>query len=219
LGAVFTELQSNGDERVMQYASRALSKVEQRYSNTERELLAIVWAVTKKFCFYVEYRSVKVFTDHKALIGRTRLTEESKRLVRMWMKLQKFNVHIEHKAGADMTSAEALSQFVARAAPVEDRKILIRQRHEELGHRSQKTTYESLKTTGPWLGMRKLIWETIIKFPICNKYNILTKCVGSKICPIETSRPNELIWQEIWGKVTLTPDRYGYCCVAIDHFS
>jgi RNase H-like domain found in reverse transcriptase/Reverse transcriptase (RNA-dependent DNA polymerase) len=49
LGAVLTQIQSNGDERVLQYASRTLSKVEQRFSNTKRELFAIVWAVTKSF--------------------------------------------------------------------------------------------------------------------------------------------------------------------------
>jgi Integrase zinc binding domain len=132
------------------------------------------------------------------------LTKESKRLVRMWMKLQKFNIHIEHRAGADMTAADALCRFVAGAAPVEDRKILIMQRHEELGQRSWKTTYESLKTTHSWPRMRRLIWETIIKFSICNKYNIPTTRVGSKIRPIETSRPYELLCLDIWEKLTLT---------------
>jgi RNase H-like domain found in reverse transcriptase len=42
LGAVLTQIQPNGESRVKQYASRTLNAVEQRYSNTERKLLAIV---------------------------------------------------------------------------------------------------------------------------------------------------------------------------------
>jgi RNase H-like domain found in reverse transcriptase len=44
----------NGEIRNICYVSRILSKVERKYSHTERELLAVVWAVTKKFRFYVE---------------------------------------------------------------------------------------------------------------------------------------------------------------------
>jgi Integrase zinc binding domain len=135
------------------------------------------------------------------------------------MELQEFNIHIEHKAGADMTAADALSRFVAGAAPVEHRKVLIMQRHEELGHRSWKTTYKSLKSTHSWPQMRQLIRETTIKCPIGNKYNIPTTQVGNKLCPNETLRPNELLCLDIWGKLTLPPDGYVYCCVAIDHFS
>jgi RNase H-like domain found in reverse transcriptase len=90
------------EERVICYASRSLSETEQRYSNTERELLAIVWAVTKKFRFYAENRKIKVFTDHKPLVGRCKLLEESCRVVRLWIKLEEFEIFIEHKAGVEM---------------------------------------------------------------------------------------------------------------------
>jgi RNase H-like domain found in reverse transcriptase len=52
LGAVPTQIQPDGESRVVHYASRTLNAVKQRYLNTERELLAIMWAVTKKFRFY-----------------------------------------------------------------------------------------------------------------------------------------------------------------------
>jgi len=49
LGAMLAQVAPSGEVRVLEFASRVLTDVERRYSNTERELLAILWAVTKKF--------------------------------------------------------------------------------------------------------------------------------------------------------------------------
>ena len=43
LGAVLVQ-EKNGDSRAVCYASRSLSQVERRYSQTEKEALALVWA-------------------------------------------------------------------------------------------------------------------------------------------------------------------------------
>jgi RNase H-like domain found in reverse transcriptase len=99
-------------------------------------LLAIVWSVTKKFRFYTEYRKIKVYTKHKALIKKTKLTEESKRVVKLWFKQAEFDLTIEDIAGTSMAAADALSQYVAGAAPINDYTNVIMSRHIELGHRS-----------------------------------------------------------------------------------
>jgi RNase H-like domain found in reverse transcriptase len=138
LGA--TLMQTHGKEdRVICYASRSLSETEQRYWNTERELMAIVWAVTKKFRFHAENRKIKVYTDHKPLVGGCKLSEESHRAVRLWMKLEKFEITIERKAGVEMGVADALSRYVAGAAIESiDRSELIWNTDRVLGHRSWK---------------------------------------------------------------------------------
>ena len=56
------------DGKVISYASRALSDVESRYSQTEREMLAVVWDV-EHFHPYVYGAQFSVVTDHKPLIG------------------------------------------------------------------------------------------------------------------------------------------------------
>jgi RNase H-like domain found in reverse transcriptase len=75
LGATLSP-KGNRETRTICYTSRILSEVEQKYFNTQRKLLAVVWAIKKKFWFYVENRRVKVFTDHKPLVERCKLTEE-----------------------------------------------------------------------------------------------------------------------------------------------
>ena len=65
IGAVLTRLQ-DGVWRVISYASRNLTDVERRYSQTEKEALALVWAC-ERFNLYVYGRDFELETDHKPL--------------------------------------------------------------------------------------------------------------------------------------------------------
>ena len=67
LGAILTLKHPDG-QKVITYASKALSPVEQRYSQTEREALAVVWAC-EHFHVYILGVPVTVVTDHKPLLG------------------------------------------------------------------------------------------------------------------------------------------------------
>lgn len=56
-----------GTESPIAYHSRTLSKSERSYSQTDREALAIVFAVIK-INQYFEGRGFKIITDHKPLL-------------------------------------------------------------------------------------------------------------------------------------------------------
>ena len=54
------------ENKIVWYASRALSPTEQRYSQTERECLAIVWGV-EHFHLYLFGKSFTLISDHRSL--------------------------------------------------------------------------------------------------------------------------------------------------------
>ena len=65
LGAVLTQMSKDGP-RIISYASRSLTGTETRYSQTEKEALALIWAC-EKFHPYIYGVPFELITDHKPL--------------------------------------------------------------------------------------------------------------------------------------------------------
>ena len=68
LGAILIQRGNNNEEHIVAYASRSLTDVEQRYSQTEREALAVVWSC-EHFHIYIHGKPVTIHTDHKPLVA------------------------------------------------------------------------------------------------------------------------------------------------------
>ena len=67
LGAVLGQLDANGHERPIVYLNRKLLSREQNYTTSEKECLAIVWAIGKLH-YYLYDDAFTVYSDHKSLV-------------------------------------------------------------------------------------------------------------------------------------------------------
>ena len=72
----------------IQYASRALTEIEKRYSQIENEMLSIVYGLTR-FHTYTYGRKVTIYNDHKPLAAvlKKPIADSPVRLQRMLCRI------------------------------------------------------------------------------------------------------------------------------------
>lgn len=108
IGAVLGQTLDQG-EVVVAYASRTLGRNEQKFSATERECIAVIWAV-ERFRPYVEGAHFTVVTDHHSLLWLHNLNDPQGRLARWILRLQPFNFTLVHRKGKDHVVPDILSR-------------------------------------------------------------------------------------------------------------
>ena len=95
----------------MIYVSRTLTPAEAHYSNIERELLGVVFAM-ERLHNYVYGEPVRVQTDHKPLetIWKKRIATASPRLQRLLLRLARYEIQLEYIREKDNSIEDALSR-------------------------------------------------------------------------------------------------------------
>lgn len=120
LGAVIMQ-----DGKPVEFAAKSLTECQQRYSQIEKELLAVVFAV-QRFKYYC-YGSgqVMVETDHKPLIGimAKDICLLSPRLAAMRLQLLSFSIELVYRPGKELVLADTLSRSCPAGTQI----------HEDLG--------------------------------------------------------------------------------------
>ena len=110
LGAVLTQKQKNGP-RVLCYASRSLTDTERRYSQTEKEAQALVWAC-EKFHPYVYGVPFDLVTDHKPLeVIYGPRSKPCAHIERWVLRMQPYKFKVKYEPGPS-NIADPLSRLV-----------------------------------------------------------------------------------------------------------
>lgn len=237
LGAVLCQLHPpNNKLRVVAYASRLLHNAEHRYTNTERELLAIEWAVCDRFRLELTGLNFEVHTDHAALVHECRLKEPTSRIHRMLLKLDGFDCKIIYRPGIQNGAADFLSRLPNEPvhstnsavcsinhertlAPPQQRLNIIRDYHVTgLHHFGLKKTYAAISQRFYWPGMARDIKTFLLGCHECQHYNTAKKPIID-INPINSTTTHELLNVDIVGPLPTSNSGHRYIIIAIDHFS
>ena len=130
LGVVLLQ-EHNGALRPVAFASHTLSAAERNYTVTEKECLAIIFAL-KKFDMYLDGATFTIQTDHQALTWLKNLKNPAGRLARLALTLQGYNFSIEYRPGKSNIAADALSRAPLPPQEKEEATELVAVTNEEL---------------------------------------------------------------------------------------
>lgn len=116
LGAVLVQ-SDNGGSRVIAYGNKSLTDVEKRYCQTEKEALALVWAVEHFRMYLYGKQTFDLVTDHKPLevIFGSR-SKPCARIERWVLRLQAYNFRVVYRPGKT-NIADCLSRLCPTDSP------------------------------------------------------------------------------------------------------
>ncbi len=121
LGAVLSHRTADGSEQPISFTSRTLSSAEKKYSQIEKEALALVFAV-KRFNQYLQGNHCTIHSDHKPLQYLFNANKQipvmaSARMQRWALILGAYSYSISYKPGKTMAHADALSRLPLSDSP------------------------------------------------------------------------------------------------------
>ncbi|XP_052723860.1 uncharacterized protein LOC128193792 [Vigna angularis] len=141
------------------YASKVLNGAQLNYATTEKEFLAIVYAL-EKFRPYLIGSKVIIYTDHAAIKYLLTKPDSKPRLIRWVLMLQEFDLEIRDKKGSENVIADHLSRLVNDEVTTKEREIREEFYDENLMMVQQR----------PW-------FADIANFKAAGADNLLRRCV------------------------------------------
>ena len=112
IGAILSQEQ-DGREVVIAYGSKTLSKSQQNYCTTMRELYAVVFLL-RYYKHYLTGRHFEIHTDHASLVWIKNFKDADGMLSRWLSIIDTFDFKIFHRKASQMHHVDALSRIPPR---------------------------------------------------------------------------------------------------------
>lgn len=109
IAGILFQLDSEGNHWLIALVSRCLTAAESRYTTTEKELLAIVYAINK-FRIYLIGNHFEIITDHRCLTFLNSSCFTNARLSRWSLLLQQYSFSVSYCKGRDNIVADFFSR-------------------------------------------------------------------------------------------------------------
>lgn len=182
IGGVVTQKQ-NGVEHPILFISKKLSETQQRYSTSDKEMMAIFYCIRHAHQLLAG-RRFEVYSDHKAL--QTIKSSASARVERMKLALTEYDFTIHYIKGTDNAIADLMSRpeeegeqkAVAVAAvaarttdrPTNKHQIIAAHHNSFTGHFGRDHTVEAIRASGyDWPGIQSDVSMAIAGCDICQR--------------------------------------------------
>ncbi len=212
-------LKQNGKDKelIVRHTSRTLKGAEKNYSTIEKELLAIIFCLTK-FKHYLGGKFI-LRTDHKPLTYLRNIKEPKGKFSRWILFLEQFDFEIVYKQGKTNYAADLLSRFPALEnnliATVNEPYIKdIAEAHQLCWHGCANVTYLFFKQNYKNIPKFKDVKTFISKCTICLRRNPNKRF---EIYPIVRNKPFTLIGIDTIGLLSKTDRGNKYIVLATDY--
>ena len=129
IGGIGYHAREDGSIEAFMHVSRRLTPAETRYSQIEKEALALVWTIMRLHK-YVYGRKFKLLTDHLPLLSifgskKGIPTHVANRIQRWAIKLMAYDFQIEHVKTDDFGHADVLSRLIAEQRQDNNEEMVI----------------------------------------------------------------------------------------------
>lgn len=240
IGAVLYQ-QHNGQNNIVGFMARALSKSERNYSVTKRELLAIVFAL-KKFHKFLWGMPFTLYTDHKALMYLHRQKDPSPMMIQWLDTLLDYQFKVVYLPGISNILPDHLSRLfstptqsleggdndtnnirIMRAVdlvdmlqpPESERRDILEKAHL-FGHFGAEAIVRAVHNNGiHWPSMKQQAIDLIRACKECQKYNIAQNGYNP-LRPIRAYVPGDHWAIDLAGPMTTTQRGNNYLLVLVD---
>lgn len=116
IGGHLYQYKDNGEKAAIMFMSRTLQPAEQRFTTTEKELLAIIYCL-QKARYIILGTKLTIITDNHALTFLKTCKLLNNRLARWILSIQEYNFKITHCKGSENITADTLSRISLNTKP------------------------------------------------------------------------------------------------------